>query len=285
MKVDVVLLTKNSLMPCLKHCVQSIYRNIPINRLIVVDGGSTDGTIDFLRQFSNVIIVDDSKGNRATSRQIGIKMVETEWFLFVDSDVILSNNWFNEAWKYVDDDVGAVQGVDKPIGDRSVSDFGEAMDKLRTRLHKPLKEHPSIIRGFTGDTLIRTSAIKDIKIPKFLHFYEDQYIRKFVENKGFKWIITQNPFCYHFKTIEEMIKDAFPSGFYGCKMSYISVRKSLIALLTIVPKVIYAFTLKKNPSLLMNQVKFQTLYTLGVLKAWASGSALLKTGDTIPNRF
>jgi hypothetical protein len=35
----------------------------------------------------------------------------------------------------------------------------------------------------------------------------------------------------------------------------------------------------------MNQVKFQTLYTLGVLKAWASGSALLKTGDTIPNRF
>jgi hypothetical protein len=70
-----------------------------------------------------------------------------------------------------------------------------------------------------------------------------------------------------------MIKDAFPSGFYGCKMGYISVRKSLIALLTIVPKVIYAFMLKRNPSLLMNQVKFQTLYTLGVLKAWASGVA------------
>jgi glycosyltransferase involved in cell wall biosynthesis len=262
------------MMPCLKYCVQSIYRNIPVNRLIVVDGGSTDGTINFLRQFPNVIMVDDRKGNRATSRQIGINMVETEWFLFVDSDVILSNDWFIEAWKYVDNNVGAIQGIDKPIGDRSVSDFEEAMNKLREKLHKPLKENPHIIRGFTGDTLIRTTVVKDIKIPKFLHFYEDQYIRRFIENKGFKWIITQNPFCYHFKTIEEMIRDAFSSGFFGHIMGYIPARKSLVASFSIIPKVIYASMLKKNPLLLIGQIKFQFLYTLGVLKAWALVSSL-----------
>lgn len=99
MKVDVVLLTKNSLKPCLGDCVHSIYKNVPLNRLIVVDGGSTDGTIEYLKKFPNVVIIDDSKGCRATARQIGIDMVETDWFLFVDSDVILSRNWFNEAWK------------------------------------------------------------------------------------------------------------------------------------------------------------------------------------------
>ena len=46
MKIDVVLLTKNSIKPCLKECVESIFANLPVNRLIVVDGGSTDGTLE-----------------------------------------------------------------------------------------------------------------------------------------------------------------------------------------------------------------------------------------------
>ncbi|MEM2293774.1 MAG: glycosyltransferase family A protein [Nitrososphaerota archaeon] len=266
--VDVVLLTKNSMKPCLPECVRSIYKNIPVNRLIVVDGGSNDGTIRFLKTFPNVTIIDDTKGNRATARQIGINAVKTEWFLFVDSDVILSNDWFNEAWKNVNYKVGAVQGFDYPIGDKSISDFGDAMEKLRKQLHKPVRQHPFVVRGFTGDVLIRTSIIKDIRIPPFLHFYEDQFIRRFIENKGFKWIITKNPFCYHYKTMNEMIKDAFPSGFFGYKMRFLTLRKSVTALFTIIPKVIYAFVLKRNPLMVKAQIKFQVLYTLGVLKAW-----------------
>lgn len=143
------------------------------------------------------------------------------------------------------------------------------MIRLRKQLHKPIKEHPFFIRGFTGDVLIRTSIIKDIRIPTFLHFYEDQFIRRFIENKGFKWVITQNPFCYHYKTINEMIKDAFPSGFLGYEMGYLTAKKSIIASFTIVPKTIYAFLLKRNLSIMKTQIKFQMLYTLGVLKAWS----------------
>ena len=39
-------------------------------------------------------------------------MVKSDWFMFVDSDVILSKNWFDQAKKLVNDDVGAVWGIE-----------------------------------------------------------------------------------------------------------------------------------------------------------------------------
>ena len=101
--VDVVLLTKNSDRK-LKECLESVYNNVPVARLIAVDGYSTDKTLDVLNWFDekyhNVKIIMD-KGNRATARQKGIADVNTEWFLFVDSDVILCNDWYKKAQQYI----------------------------------------------------------------------------------------------------------------------------------------------------------------------------------------
>ncbi|MDR2719264.1 MAG: glycosyltransferase family 2 protein, partial [Nitrososphaerota archaeon] len=115
LKVDVVLLTKNSLKPCLRECVDSIYSNVPVSSLIVVDGGSTDGTLELLQTYPNVKIVSDVMGNRATARQKGIEAVETLWHVHVDSDVILCPDWFMRVWRRVEVDVGAVWGAALPI--------------------------------------------------------------------------------------------------------------------------------------------------------------------------
>ena len=45
--VDVVLLTKDS-ERVLIECVESIYRNVPVGQLIVVDGYSKDKTLEIL---------------------------------------------------------------------------------------------------------------------------------------------------------------------------------------------------------------------------------------------
>ena len=49
-KVDVVVLTKNS-EEQLERCLGAVYRNVPVNRLIVVDGYSTDKTLDIVSKF------------------------------------------------------------------------------------------------------------------------------------------------------------------------------------------------------------------------------------------
>ncbi|MEJ5327575.1 MAG: glycosyltransferase family A protein, partial [Candidatus Bathyarchaeia archaeon] len=99
MPIDVIVITKNS-ERMLRECLCSVYSNVPVNRLIIVDGYSTDKTLniveEFQRKHGNVLLLQD-KGNRATARQKGISHVETEWFMFVDSDVVLSRGWFRKA--------------------------------------------------------------------------------------------------------------------------------------------------------------------------------------------
>jgi len=211
--VDVVLLTKNSDRK-LKECLESVYKNVPVATLIAVDGQSNDKTLDILNWFNekyhNVQIISD-KGNRATARQKGIESVTTEWFLFVDSDVILCDDWFKKAQQYISADVGAVWGTEvwSTIG-----------NPLTMKLFLLITRKIFEVRGGTHDTLIRTDLVKDIEIPKKLHVYEDAYIKDWIEQKGYRVVPCYVPFCIHyrppnvwtFKGSVGLMSDAFTLG-------------------------------------------------------------------------
>ncbi len=198
MKVDVVMLTKDS-EHILRKCLNSIYRNIPVNNLIVVDGYSKDDTLNILKEFDekygNVRILRD-KGTRAKAREIGIKNVETEWFMFVDSDVILCKNWFKKAKGYMDSDVGAIWGVNVDI----VPNFNnKTYYKVALHVAREVFE----IRGGLHDTLILHEAVRDIKIPEHLHAYEDAYIINWIKEKGYRVIVCDNIYCLHHRPPED----------------------------------------------------------------------------------
>ncbi len=190
--VDVVLLTKNSA-ATLEKCLESIYQSVPVRQLVAVDGYSTDRTLEILNQFNekyhNVKIVYD-KGTRATARQKGICQVKTEWFMFVDSDVVLCKNWYQKALKHVDKNVGAVWGIE--IWSTIQNPAVLKMFLLVTRKIFDL-------RGGTHDTLIRADLVRDIEIPKGLHVFEDAYIKDWITQKGYKLIACYNPYCLHFR--------------------------------------------------------------------------------------
>ena len=98
-QVDVVLLTKNSA-HILSKCLASIYENVPLKNLIVIDGFSTDGTLQILEDFNKAhrnIALFQVDGSRAKARTTGIRHVSTELFLFVDSDVVLCKDWYKKA--------------------------------------------------------------------------------------------------------------------------------------------------------------------------------------------
>jgi glycosyltransferase involved in cell wall biosynthesis len=191
-KVDVVVLTKNS-QAQLERCLESVYKNVPVNRLIVVDGYSTDKTLDIVNKFDkehgNVLLMQD-KGGRGRARQIGIEHVETEWFLFVDSDVVLCKDWFKRAIKHTDKNVGAIWGIEI----WSVLQNSPIL-KMFLCVTRVIFE----IRGGTHDTLIRHEAVKDIKIPSNLHSFEDAHIKEWITEKGYKVVACYDPYCLHFR--------------------------------------------------------------------------------------
>ncbi|HTY76101.1 MAG TPA: glycosyltransferase [Candidatus Nanoarchaeia archaeon] len=192
--VDVVMLTKNS-EHLLDKCLESIYRNVPVNQLIVVDGFSEDRTLKILDKFSerygNVTVLSVS-GSRAKAREQGIAHVKTDWFLFADSDVILSNDWFAKAKDNIKGDVGAVWGVNIDV-------IPNMTDKRVLRLQTLVANECFSLRGGTHDALVRRDLIADIKIPPELHTYEDAFIMNWIKDKGYKAIVGKGIYCLHFK--------------------------------------------------------------------------------------
>ena len=190
--VDVVLLTKNSERG-LKRCIESIYQNVPVKQLIVVDGYSTDKTLDILKKFKekhpNVKVVYDN-GTRATARQKGIENVKTDWFMFVDSDVVLCRNWHQRAMKHMDKRVGAIWGIEV---------WSTIQNQATLKIFLWITRKIFELRGGTHDTLIRTDAVKDIEIPRNLHVFEDSYIKDWIARKGYKIVAAYDPYCIHYR--------------------------------------------------------------------------------------
>jgi glycosyltransferase involved in cell wall biosynthesis len=86
--IDVVMLTKNSNKPWFRRVLAAIKREIPVHHFIVVDGYSTDGTVDVVREnFGNKVKVIETKASLGCARYLGMRAVDTEWFAFIDSDV------------------------------------------------------------------------------------------------------------------------------------------------------------------------------------------------------
>ncbi|MCW4006950.1 MAG: glycosyltransferase family 2 protein [Candidatus Bathyarchaeota archaeon] len=193
-EIDVVMLTKNS-EHLLRKCLSSIYQNVPVKRLIIIDGFSTDSTLQILKKFNakygNIKILTVA-GSRAKAREEGIAQVQTPWFLFVDSDVVLCKNWYLRAQKSIRDDVGAVWGVNIDV-------IPNMHDRRVLHLQTVVAKQCFELRGGTHDTLLRTDLVRDIKIPEHLHTYEDAYIIKHLKNKGYQAVIGDDIYCLHFK--------------------------------------------------------------------------------------
>ena len=64
------------------------------NKVIVVDNGSTDGTIEWLRKERRVYHIENTANlGFARGNNVGIQCVDTEYFCLINSDVVVTPNW------------------------------------------------------------------------------------------------------------------------------------------------------------------------------------------------
>ncbi len=194
LKVDVVVLTKNSA-HLLAQCLNSVYKNVPVNNLIVIDGYSTDRTLQIVETFNRKhhnVQLYQMKGSRAAARTEGIRRVTTDWFLFLDSDVLLSKYWFKNVLKDLVDGVGAVWGVNIDL-------LPNIRNKRILKVQTIVARRCFKLRGGMHDTLILRKAVEGITIPDELHLYEDAYLVRYIESRGYKVTVGSSVYCLHDK--------------------------------------------------------------------------------------
>jgi len=194
MQIDVVLLTKNS-EHLLSRCLNSVYQNVPIKNLIVIDGYSTDRTQEILlrfnRKYGNVSLFQ-MHGSRAAARTEGIGRVSTDWFMFVDSDVLLCNDWFKKANADMLEGVGVVWGLNVDV-------IPNIKNKRILTMQSIIARKAFNLRGGMHDTLILRKAVHGMRIPEHLHTYEDAYIVHYIASRGFKVAVGNDIYCLHYK--------------------------------------------------------------------------------------
>src|SRR5438105_1600082 len=80
----------------------NFYERIPINRLLIGDGGCTDDTIAIAKKFPRVQIFDQSKYiSQGYCIKELIERAETDNFIYLHADVFLPEQWFENMFEHI----------------------------------------------------------------------------------------------------------------------------------------------------------------------------------------
>lgn len=99
-KISIIIVTYNNanyIEKCVESALNQTYQNIEV---IVVDDGSTDETESILKKYQNKIkIYKKVNEGVASARNLGIKVCNTKYFMFLDSDDYLELNAIEIMYK------------------------------------------------------------------------------------------------------------------------------------------------------------------------------------------
>jgi glycosyltransferase involved in cell wall biosynthesis len=88
--------------------------------IIVVDGGSTDGTIDLLRQAQSdgrLRLIEAGQASPGKGRNIGTEAASTTWIAYTDAGIRLDEHWLERLTRVAsaDPDASVVYGAYEPV--------------------------------------------------------------------------------------------------------------------------------------------------------------------------
>ncbi len=102
MKISVVIPTYNEA-HVLKLCLDSLLAQDALFEIIVVDDGSTDGTIDFLRTYQinhkQIFVIEQKHKGAGSARNLGVKQSTGDILVFVDADMTFEPNFVSNLVK------------------------------------------------------------------------------------------------------------------------------------------------------------------------------------------
>jgi glycosyltransferase involved in cell wall biosynthesis len=180
MKIDVVIVVKNEASK-LQICCRELLKKVPINNIIIVVGESKDNTLETANRIADIVLKDENKGI-GYARSLGLEKVETEYYASIDSDVILSKDWYSWCNNAIQKPhVAACEGYPRPLG------------AYYAKLQQPLLK-----QGYCslGNTMLKTNVIREVEIP-LVAYGEDYLLKERLESSGYNWLVNPDLVSIH----------------------------------------------------------------------------------------
>lgn len=214
--LSIVIITFNSekfIQPCLDSIFTKGYRDIEI---VVIDNGSKDGTVSFIKEdYPQVILIENKENFGACrARNQGIEASSGDWILTLDCDVILDKSFISEV-------VRAMEGLSLGVGmiqakilnsDKktiystgiSLSFFRRFYDIRKNKIDNRKFNAPRyIFGGCCAAALYKRQMLEEIKEAtgyfdeRFFFLVEDVDLAWRAQRKGWKAVYCPQAVCYH----------------------------------------------------------------------------------------
>jgi glycosyltransferase involved in cell wall biosynthesis len=205
-KIDVSIATYNS-EKTIKKCIKCVISSIPYRRIVIVDGGSTDRTLQIVKsmRIRNIKIIKE-KGYLGLARVRQAKETRGKWIVLIDSDTFVYKNWFKEMVKYINEDVGMIVGnlkVKYPIF-------------FKTLIKYALKPYGVSF----SNTLVRRNLLLECPHLEKIHIGEDVAVYKHLLKKGLKCVFVSKVIGEHEPITSRGLRKRLIREGYDMKIRY-----------------------------------------------------------------
>lgn len=203
-KTSIIIPTYNG-RQLLKDCIYSIkrYTEEPYE-IIVVDNGSTDGTVDFCRQEGITFIsLANNLGFPAACNK-GLKIATGDTLLLLNNDVIVSQNWLGNMLGCLNSsaDIGIVGPLTNYASGRQQIEMPYTnVDEMAQQLNEPDSEKWIQVERIVGLCFLFKRELMDqigLLDERFSpgHFEDDDYCYR-AREAGYTFRIAGDVFVFH----------------------------------------------------------------------------------------
>lgn len=167
----------------------SLYREVPVNRLILGDGGCIDDSLEIAAGFPRVEVLNHREfTSLGFSLRRLIEAVETPFFVYLHSDIFLPAGWFDAMYSARDKHDWFESGQNTVIMVKTVT---------------PTLE---VVRAYSGSQMGRKAAFDDV-LPKidddFLYRNEDIILANLIKAAGYRYGKVDTTFSDHQQIFKE----------------------------------------------------------------------------------
>ncbi len=121
--ISVIIIARNA-SETVQDCLETVRKNNPAE-IVLVDGNSTDGTVEIARKYTDKIFSDVGKG-KTFARQIGAEKASQEYIAYVDSDITLPDGTLSTMLQEFKTSKGISMSAEMLIGEKYRNYWGMA---------------------------------------------------------------------------------------------------------------------------------------------------------------
>ncbi|WP_026494397.1 glycosyltransferase family 2 protein [Butyrivibrio sp. WCD3002] len=186
----------------IEECIDSVLKQKTEYKyqIYIVDDGSTDNTLSLLskyKDYSNVLVIHKDNGGVASARNEGLKIVDADYVMFLDSDDYLPDNAIQVLLENAySNDADIVEGAQiRKLADKDI--------KIAATDYVRLAKGPTELLGMPWAKVFKSKILDNICFPEKL-WYEDTVCRFIMFEKA-KKILLINDVVYMYRVLDNSL--------------------------------------------------------------------------------